>query len=91
MYIIYIHFRDSEVKASIVDLRYRMKNVLKALDRGEIVKILYHGKVKGVIHPQRNEIGKKVKEHVFFGMNKKRKKPVSEEMKDLRGPRTHDI
>jgi len=79
------------VKTSIVDLRYKMKNVLKALDRGEKVKILYHGKVKGIIDPQRNKTNKKVKEHVFFGMYKIHKKPVSEEMKDLRGSRTNDI
>ena len=37
------------MKATVVDLRYRMKEVLKALDRNEDVKILYHGKTKGVI------------------------------------------
>lgn len=79
------------MKASIVDLRYKMKNVLKALDRGEKVKILYHGKVKGIIHPERNKTNKKVKDHAFFGMYKIHKKPVSEEMEDLRGPRTNDI
>ena len=79
------------MKTSIVDLRYKMKNVLKALDRGEKVNILYHGKVKGIIHPQRNKTNKKVKEHAFFGMHKIHKKPLSEEMKDLRGSRTNDI
>ena len=79
------------MKASIVDLRYKMKNVLKALNRGEKVKILYHGKVKGIIHPERNRTNKKVKDHAFFGMDKIRKKPVAEEMKDLRDPRTDDI
>ena len=79
------------MKASIVDLRYKMKNVLKALNRGEKVKILYHGKVKGIIHPERNRTNKKDKDHAFFGMDKIRKKPVAEEMKDLRDPRTDDI
>ena len=79
------------MKASIVDLRYKMKNVLKALNRGEKVKILYHGKVKGIIHPERNKMDKKVKDHAFFGMDQIHKKPVSEEMEDLRGSRTDDI
>ncbi len=79
------------MKASIVDLRYRMKNVLKALDRGEKVKILYHGKVKGIIHPEKNRTNKKVKDHAFFGMDRIRRMPVSEEMEDLRGSRTNDI
>jgi antitoxin (DNA-binding transcriptional repressor) of toxin-antitoxin stability system len=79
------------MKASIVDLRYKMKNVLKALDRGEIVKILYHGKVRGIIHPQRDRMNIKVKDHSLFGMNRAHKKPVSEEMEELRGSRTNDI
>ena len=39
------------MKATIVDLRYRMKDVLRALDRREDVSILYHGKLKGTIRP----------------------------------------
>lgn len=35
------------MKATVVDLRYKMNDVLKALDRNETVTILYHGKVKG--------------------------------------------
>lgn len=34
-----------------MDLRYKMNDVLKALDRNERVTILYHGKIKGVIVP----------------------------------------
>jgi len=79
------------VKASIVDLRYKMKNVLKALDKGEIVKILYHGKVKGIIHPQRNESKRKVKDHAFFGMARGEKKSADVTMEELRSLRNHDI
>lgn len=32
------------MQASIVDLRYRMNDILKALARNEEVEILYHGK-----------------------------------------------
>jgi len=39
------------MKASIVDLRYRMKDVLGALDRGEKVVVLYRGKEKAMITP----------------------------------------
>ena len=35
------------MKVSIVDLRYKMNNVLKALAPNEEVKILYRGKPKG--------------------------------------------
>lgn len=75
------------MKASIVDLRYKMKNVLKALARKEKVQILYHGKVKGIISPIINDMNKRVKDHPFFGLNRKLKKTVDEEMKDLRKAR----
>jgi len=39
------------MKASIVDLRYRMKDVLGALDRGETVTVLYRGKPRAKIVP----------------------------------------
>lgn len=37
--------------ATIVDLRYRMKDVLRAIDRGEAVTILYRGKEKARLMP----------------------------------------
>lgn len=75
------------MKASIIDLRYKMKDVLKALDRKEEVKILYHGKIKGVIVPVNDKQLKKVKDHVFFGMKKDNNKSVSKEMQKLREAR----
>jgi prevent-host-death family protein len=39
------------MKASIVDLRYRMKDVLRAIDRGEEVTVLYRGKEKARVVP----------------------------------------
>jgi len=39
------------MKASIVDLRYRMKDVLRAIDRGETVTVLYRGKAKASLVP----------------------------------------
>ncbi len=58
------------MEASILDLRYKMKDVLKALSRRENVRILYHGKEKGVIIPVDSKAGKSVKEHPFFGMTR---------------------
>lgn len=40
------------MKASIVDLRYHMKEILKALDRNEPVEILYRGNVTRCNYPQ---------------------------------------
>lgn len=58
------------MQATIVDLRYKMKEVLKALERKEPVKIVYHGKEKGIIIPSRNKVYQKVSEHPFFGTAK---------------------
>jgi len=78
------------MKASIVDLRYKTKEVLKALERSESVTVLYHGKVKGVITPANAKSKSKVKDHPFFGMNRKPEGSVLEELERLRKPR-HDI
>ena len=78
------------MKASVVDLRYRMSEVLKALDRNEEVSILYHGKLKGVIKSPAKSSSGKVVDHPFFNM-KKTKGPVRKEMARLRGGRYHDL
>ncbi|MCA9398675.1 MAG: type II toxin-antitoxin system Phd/YefM family antitoxin [Candidatus Omnitrophica bacterium] len=75
------------MKTTIVNLRYKMKEVLKALDRREKISILYHGKVKGVIIPVQEKTGQRVDEHPFFGMAKSSKKAVKKIMDDLRKPR----
>ncbi len=74
------------MKASVVDLRYRMNDILKAVDRNEEVTILYHGKVKGVIKPNCSKARKRISDHPFFKMLPS-KKTVAEVMADLRGGR----
>jgi len=82
------------MEASIVDLRYKMKDVLQTLDRNETVKIYYHGKLRGVIQPantngkQKNQ--KKVQDHAFFGMLTE-SGDVDEIMNELRGNRYHAV
>ncbi len=75
------------MKASVVDMRYKMNEVLGALNRNESVEILYHGKIKGIIKPISAKGGKSVKEHRFFGMHAKRKGTVEASMEKLRGRR----
>lgn len=80
------------MEASIVDLRYKMNDVLKALERNERVTILYRGRPKGFIIPFEKEISqKKLSAHPFYGMNKKSKSSVEDVMKALRGGRYNDI
>ena len=57
------------MKATIVDLRYRMKDVLRAIDRGETVTVLYRGKEKARILPIAAKPKKgKLMDHPAVGM-----------------------
>ncbi|MFV2057315.1 MAG: type II toxin-antitoxin system Phd/YefM family antitoxin [Thiohalomonadales bacterium] len=75
------------MKASIVDLRYKTHEILKALDRNESVTVLYHGKIKGIIKPVRKKSALKIKDHPFFGMNKETNETTLEALELLRQPR----
>ena len=78
------------MKASIVDLRYKTNDILKALDRNETVTVLYHGKVKGIIKPVKEKSQSKIQDHAFFGMYEKSKESVLDELENIRKTR-HDI
>ena len=80
------------MKASVVDLRYKMNDILKALDRNEEVTVLYHGKVKGVIVPAKKGHNKKMTDHPFFGMlSEGTQESVLNTLNDLRKTRYNDI
>jgi hypothetical protein len=79
------------MKASIVDLRYHMNDVLKALARNESVEVLYHSKKIGIIMPIKKTTAKKVEDHEFYGMAKDQLLSVEEQLKQLRGGRYDDI
>lgn len=75
------------MEASIVDLRYKSKEVLRALDRNEEVRVTYRGKVKGRIIPEScRGTSMKVAEHPFFGMDTS-EASVESIMDELRKPR----
>ncbi len=78
------------MKATVVDLRYRMSEILKALDRNEDVSILCRGKLKGVIKAIRGKSDFKVSEHPFYNMHDDHAS-VEEVMDQLRGGRYLDI
>jgi antitoxin (DNA-binding transcriptional repressor) of toxin-antitoxin stability system len=80
------------MNVSVVDLRYNMKDVLKALDRSEEVKVHYHGKLKAVLVPyDEKKSAMRVQDHPAFGMYKNRKISVQKEARALRADRTYDI
>lgn len=79
------------MEATVVDLRYKMKNILKALERHEKVRILYHGKEKGIMIPTSIPNLQSVRSHPFFGLSRKQKKSVKSQMKLLRDGRYHAL
>ena len=80
------------MEASIVDLRYRMKDVLRAIDRGETVTVTYRGKEKARLVPSGAALGRtkvNLRDHPFVGMWKDREDmadPVAY-IRKLRQPR----
>ena len=78
------------MNASILDLRYRTRNILKALENRETIVIMYHGKPKGMIVPLHGKERARVHDHPFFGMSAKEKGSVQGIMHDLRNGR-HDL
>ena len=88
--LVWLYILEDHMKATVVDLRYHMNDVLKALDRNERVSILYHGRVKGVITANRCDRRTKVTTHPFFNMSR-RKTSVDKQMDALRGGRHRDL
>ncbi|MDZ4694349.1 MAG: type II toxin-antitoxin system Phd/YefM family antitoxin [Deltaproteobacteria bacterium] len=79
------------MNASIVDLRYKTKQILAALDRRETVSVLYRGKLKARIVPASATAPKRVRETAFFGMHSHEKQTVAKVMDVLRGGRHRDL
>jgi antitoxin (DNA-binding transcriptional repressor) of toxin-antitoxin stability system len=82
------------MNATIVDLRYHMKDVLRAIDRGETVTVLYRGKEKAKLTPiapasKASTNSPRTQDQPFFGMWKDRDEmsdPVAY-VRKLREPR----
>nr|VFJ54191.1 MAG: Antitoxin Phd_YefM, type II toxin-antitoxin system [Candidatus Kentron sp. DK] len=78
------------MNASILDLRYRMKDVLSAIDKNETVVITYRGKPRATLTPIHDEQTRPdPATHPFFGMNHPAQGDTS--LSDLRGGRFSDI
>ena len=79
------------MKASVLDLRYRMREVLAALDRRERVSLQHRGKLKGTIVPANAGGGIRVTDHPLFGITRDAKETVGEQMARLRKRRYGDL
>ncbi len=57
------------MKATMLDLRRRTREILRALDQNEPVTILYRGRKRGVLYPAADEKHTAaIQEHPAFGM-----------------------
>lgn len=83
------------MKASILDLRRRMGDVLQALEKNEPVTILHRGKEKGIIYPlpAKQARDTAVTQHPAFGMWKDRDdlQDVDQVVRNLRKARHHAV
>ena len=83
------------MKATILDLRRRMGEILKALDRNETVTILHRGRRKGILYPAGSAGRKRLRiaESAAFGMWKNRRdlKDVDAAVRRARKGRVHDL
>jgi antitoxin (DNA-binding transcriptional repressor) of toxin-antitoxin stability system len=75
------------MQASVIDLRYKTSDIFAALEHGEEVTLLYHGKPKGTIMPLNVKTVESVTEHPFFGMYRQSEESVEGVMDQLRGSR----
>jgi prevent-host-death family protein len=82
------------MKATVLDLRYRTKDVLKAVERGETVTVLYRGKEKALIQPIPSKPRRaKTSSDAAFGLWKDRKdlRDVAGFIGKLRKSRVDDL
>lgn len=74
--------------ASIVDLRYRSKQILQAVDRNEVVNLFFRGKLKAqIVPPRRSKQRPSVAEDPLCGYSKSDSEPVQAVIDRLRKPR----
>ena len=80
------------MKATSVDLRYKTKDILAALDRRETVSLHVRGKLKGYIIPaEQGKATMKVEDHPFFGSRPDDREDVASIMERFRAPRYHAL
>lgn len=79
------------MQATIVDLRYHMKEVLQALNRNEQVTVLYHNKPIATLIPSRPKPRSPVEAHPFYGCLQQDESTVEQQIDKLRSGRYLDI
>ena len=80
------------MNATLVDLRYRTKDIMRAIERQETVKIFSRGKLKAELVPAGTKAPKKkarmsAMDHPLFGSRKDDTEPVQAVVRHLRAGR----
>jgi hypothetical protein len=79
-----------DMQASVVDLRYKTKDILECLRRSQKVELTCRGKIEGIIMPVAlNPDRPPLSGHPAVGMWKDQEEHVSDMMRRLRKPRFH--
>jgi hypothetical protein len=79
------------VKASVVDLRYNMREVLSALKRREVVNVEYRNKRIAKIIPDGPDTETDLMNHEFFGSAKDKQSSVYDVVRAMRKRRYLDL
>lgn len=79
------------MNASVVDLRYKMREVLTAIRRGEVVNVEYRHKRIARIVPEKTGGQENLMNHAFFGSAADSRQTVYEYVRSLRKRRYRDL
>lgn len=83
------------MKATFLDLRRRMREILRALERSESVTILYRGEAKAILHPihERDKNQNRAADHPAFGIwaNHKGMRDIPTFVRELRQGRARAL
>lgn len=78
------------MRASVVDLRYKTKDILECLRKRQRVELTCRGKLEGIIIPAtENSPQPSMADHPAVGMWKDQEESVTAVMERLRKPRCH--
>ena len=72
------------MRASILDLRRNMRQILSALDHNESVTLTYRGNEKATIVPKEQALNINLKKHPAFGIWSDKKEDVSLTVRQMR-------
>lgn len=89
--VLYVYSYYTPVKASVVDLRYNMREVLAAIKRREVVNVEYRNKRIAKIIPDGPGSETDLMNHEFFGSARDTRSSVYDVVRAMRKRRYLDL